>query len=106
MQLKNHIEVFIGFASICLLFSGRMAPIFPIFYWQYLRIKYVVNYFTKNSFRLLDVSILQRVFPGFMYRLVIERIKNKMLGFVSQGESQSQEGVEEQEKNNEDKKKN
>lgn len=32
-QIKSHIEVFLGFLSIFLLFSGRLAPIFPIFFW-------------------------------------------------------------------------
>lgn len=43
---KSHIEIFLAFVSIYLLFSGRIAPIFPIFFWQYIRVKYVVSNFT------------------------------------------------------------
>ena len=53
-QLKSHIEVFLGFLSVVLLFTGRIAPIFPIFFWQYLRIKYVVSSFTQLSFKGFD----------------------------------------------------
>lgn len=48
--IKSHIEVFIGFLSILLVLTGRLAPIFPIFFWQYLRIKHVVSSFTQLSF--------------------------------------------------------
>lgn len=45
-QLKSHIEVFLAFLSIYLLLVVSIAPIFPFFFWQYLRIKYVVSNFT------------------------------------------------------------
>jgi hypothetical protein len=32
-KIKSHFEVFLGFLSIILLFCGRIAPIFPIFFW-------------------------------------------------------------------------
>lgn len=51
---KSHLEVFIAFLSVYLIFIGRIAPIFPIFFWQYLRIKYVVSAYTQMSFRELD----------------------------------------------------
>ena len=65
--LKSHIEVFIGFLSVYLIFVGKIAPIFPIFYWQYIRVKYVVSNFNQTSFKLLDHYILKKVFPSVLY---------------------------------------
>ena len=75
VQIKNHIEVFVGLISMFLVLAGRCAPIFPVFYWQYLRVKYVVNYFTKESFYSFDQKILKTLFPGMMYKIFIERAK-------------------------------
>jgi len=33
VQIKNHIEVFVGLISMFLVLTGRCAPIFPVFYW-------------------------------------------------------------------------
>lgn len=48
---KSFLEVALAFLSIYLLVTGRIAPIFPIFFWQYIRIKYVVSSFTQHTFR-------------------------------------------------------
>jgi len=81
-QIKSHIEVFLGFLSIFLLFSGRLAPIFPIFFWQYLRIKHVVSSFTQLSFQSLDTKLLKSILPGFLYNTLIVFAKNKLSQFV------------------------
>lgn len=44
--LKCLIEITIAFMSIYLTLVGKLAPIFPLFFWQYIRIKYVVSNFT------------------------------------------------------------
>lgn len=80
--IKSHIEIFIGFLSVYLLFNWQIAPIFPIFYWQYIRIKYVVSGFTKKSFLLIDQSILKRVIPAFLYNSVMVRVKDRLFYFV------------------------
>ena len=33
VKVKNHIELVIGLISVYLIFTGRIAPIFPIFFW-------------------------------------------------------------------------
>lgn len=53
-KVKSHFEVVLAFASIYMVFAGMIAPIFPLFFWQYVRIKYVISPFTKHSFRALD----------------------------------------------------
>ena len=45
--LKASFELFIALFSVYLMIQGRIAPIFPIFFWQYIRIKYVVSSFTQ-----------------------------------------------------------
>lgn len=42
---KNYMEIFIFFICVPMVFIGRVAMIFPILYFQYIRIKYVSNQF-------------------------------------------------------------
>lgn len=81
-QAKCHIEVALAFLSVYLILIGRIAPIFPIFFWQYIRIKYVVSNFTQVSFRTLDTRILKRFLPAFIYGTMIEALKRRLLYFV------------------------
>jgi hypothetical protein len=83
IQLKNHIETFIGFISIFLMLTARVAPIFPVFYWQYIRVKYVVNFFSKHSFKVSDEKIFRVIFPGFLYSIFIENGKKALFYFVN-----------------------
>lgn len=83
IQIKSHIEVAIGIVCVFLMFNGGVAPIFPIFYWQYLRIKYVVNYFTRQSFHLIDDKILRTIFPGMLYSLIVDNGKKALFYFVN-----------------------
>ena len=53
-QWKNYLETLLAFISLPLMFYGRAAPIFPVFYWQYIRVKYVVSYFSKHAFKEAD----------------------------------------------------
>ena len=81
-QVKSHIEVALAFLSVYLIFIGRIAPIFPIFFWQYIRIKYVVSNFTQVTFRSFDSGVLKRIIPGFIYANTIELVKRRLLYFV------------------------
>lgn len=91
-QLKSHIEVFLGFLSIFLFFTGRLAPIFPIFFWQYLRIKYVVSSFTQISFTSIDQKVLKRVLPKFLYESMVVFIKAKLNYMVDYSKEQQKKG--------------
>lgn len=96
--VKSHIELFLGFLSIYLLLNWQIAPIFPIFYWQYIRIKYVVSGFTKKSFILLDQRLLKRVIPAFLYNSVFTRLKDRIYYFVdfeASSEKKKKSSVEE-----------
>ncbi len=81
IQWKNHIELFVGFLSMFMVLTSRCAPIFPVFYWQYIRVKYVINYFTKTTFTIVDDQILHRLFPGSLYSLIVEPAK-KIVKYV------------------------
>ena len=82
IKVKNHIELAIGMYSLVMLIGLNIAPFFPIFYWQYLRVKYVANHFTKNSFKVLDYG-LKTVVPQRVYEGVIVKIKGKIREMVS-----------------------
>ena len=66
-KVKCYLEIAMGLLSIFMLFTGRIAPIFPIFFWQYMRIKYLMSNFTQVSFRDLDAKLLKRVIPAAIY---------------------------------------
>ena len=61
-KVKTFIEIAMGFLSVWMLFTGRIAPIFPIFFWQYLRIKYLMSNFMQVCFRDIDNG-LKRILP-------------------------------------------
>ena len=66
-KLKAFLEIFLGTISILLLFTGRIAPIFPIFFWQYLRIKYLISTFMIVVWRDIDIKFFKRFIPGAIY---------------------------------------
>ena len=83
-KTKTLIEISMGFLSVWMLFTGRIAPIFPIFFWQYLRIKYLMSNFMQVCFRDIDNG-LKRVLPHAFYNYSIAIIKNRLAYFVAYG---------------------
>jgi Transmembrane protein 33/Nucleoporin POM33 len=56
LQSRADTEVWLGFAMIFLTLVGYMHWITPIIYWQYTRVRYSLNYFSKTSFSNLKVK--------------------------------------------------
>ena len=54
IQYKNHLELFICVSCIPMCLMGYCAPIFPLFYTQYVRVKYIINHFMKRSWENFD----------------------------------------------------
>jgi hypothetical protein len=52
--LKNSIEMTLGLICIPMVFFNQAAIIFPIIYFQYIRIKYVSSFFMKEAFKVLN----------------------------------------------------
>ena len=63
---KNYIEIFILFICVPMVFLGRVAMIFPILYFQYIRIKYVSNQFQKLAFSQI-INKLRSVLPVMLW---------------------------------------
>ena len=84
---KTFIELFMGTLSVFMLFTGRIAPIFPIFFWQYLRIKYLMSTFTQVCFRDLDTHIFKRYLTVGIYKYTVEVVKDRLAYFVTYGQS-------------------
>lgn len=82
-KTKTFIEVFMGVISVYMLFTGRIAPIFPIFFWQFLRIKYLMSSYTQVCLRDIDTKIFKKVVPPFIYKYTIEKLKSAMAYFVT-----------------------
>ena len=71
IKLKNHIEVFtMMFSCIGWLF-GLNAPLLPVVYSQFVRIKAISSHFTKNSFSQLRNSLEQNL-PEGIYLAFVE----------------------------------
>lgn len=51
---KNSIEMTLGLICIPMVFFNQAAIIFPIIYFQYIRIKYVSSFFMKEAFKVLN----------------------------------------------------
>ena len=54
--MKAQAEVFDGIFAVIMMFIGGLGMIFPILYWQFLRVKYMVNSYTKMAFTQLRIS--------------------------------------------------
>ena len=54
MQVKANFELFICTFSFFAWTLGFVAPLFPLLMVQYIRVKYVVNYFTIDTFNMVD----------------------------------------------------
>jgi len=80
-KLKVFLEIFLGTISVFLLFTGRIAPIFPIFFWQYLRIKYLISTYMIVVWRDIDIKFFKRVIPGTIYQYTVEPFKKKVLAY-------------------------
>ena len=64
--LKNMTELLIGILFVPMTLTGRAPILFPILYFQYIRIKFVSNSFMKEAFKLFNQQ-LKNIFPVFIY---------------------------------------
>ncbi len=53
-KLRSNIEVGIGFLLVLGIFFGLNSILLPVFYWQFMRFKYIVNEDTKLSFAKMN----------------------------------------------------
>ena len=51
--VKNALEILIGFLSIPFVFINQTALIFPIFFYQYLKVKHMSNAFQKYVWKII-----------------------------------------------------
>jgi len=96
VQLKSHIEVFLGMAGTFLWPFGFCAPLFPIVFLQFLRVRYVTSNYTRLSFKQLDEQVLVPLLPDFAYDLIIGSLKPRLRGYVkvnSKGEPLKEDGT-------------
>ena len=75
-RMRSNIEVGIGFLLVFGILLGLNNFLTPIFYWQFLRFKYIVNQDTKNTFTLMNGYVdrfkNRNDIPGFL-KIVIEK---------------------------------
>lgn len=78
LQCRAHIEVANGFLLVIGVFLRTNSLILPILYWQTMKVRYVMNAYIQNSFRLLNVKVNefknQPTTPSIM-KTIIEKIQ-------------------------------
>jgi len=70
MVLKGDLEIYVGFYLIIAIFMRWVSLIMPLFYWQIMQVKYMLNGYTRSSFDKLadqmDYIIAQPNSPFFV----------------------------------------
>jgi len=78
-NLRSNVEVGIGFLLVIGILLGLNSILLPIFYWQFLRFKYIVNEDTKITFGKLNNKINNfknnQSTPSFL-RYIIDKIQS------------------------------
>lgn len=82
VSLKNYLEILMFFICAPAVLLGKAAMIFPILYFQYIRIKYVSSSFHKETFKI--ISGWQRQYlPGLIYEsTVYQAMLNHLYSYV------------------------
>lgn len=84
IAMKSEIEVYIGIYLALALFIGWSNLLSLIVYWQYLRIKYVLNYNTKSAFTKVDskanLYLSKPWCPGIL-RMLYNKLKSVLSYF-------------------------
>lgn len=66
VMLKSYIETLIAIFCVPMTLTGMVAILFPILYFQYIRIKFVSNSFMKEAFDRINKK-LREVIPAVIY---------------------------------------
>ena len=89
LDLKAGVEIYIGFYLMAGWFLGFATLFSIIFYWQYMRIKYMISIRTQTAFSLLRVKIdkfmINPSIPGIL-KTGWEKIKSSLNYLTSVGQ--------------------
>lgn len=88
LKFRSYIEILIAILCSVTWLLGWCAPIFPIIYIQFMRVKYVTSYFTKTSFDDFNDCLLKPYLPSFLYNLIDSSVKPYLRTFAKMEEDQ------------------
>lgn len=99
LQCRAHVEVAIGFLQIVGIFFRLNSFLLPMIYWQNMKVKYVVNPYVKNSFRILNDyanSFKNNSSTPGIVKIIIEKVQwvFEYMGKVDPQQGQSQGGCQ------------
>ena len=80
--LKNRIEIGLAVCTLPLVFLGQVALIFPILFFNYIRIKYVSNFFLKYLFKHLNLWMKENLPAGVYEFTLFVWLRNYLESFV------------------------
>jgi len=81
--LKNQAEIFLGVVCPVCVFTGQAAMIFPILYFQYIRIKYVSNFFQKYAFKRIDKGLQDKLPEAVTQNFIFTSIRAFIMSYVT-----------------------
>lgn len=100
--LKNKIEIVLAFLSIPLVVTSQVALIFPVIFIQYIRVKYVSNFFQKHLFKELNkwakANVPEAIFEFILVQWFRKYLENfGKIGNEEELEAEKQKKKEEKE---------
>ena len=86
LEIKHDIEIYIGIYQVVAILIGWTYFLQVIVYWQFLRIKYAINYNTKSAFTRVDEKInrvLSNSAVPSIFRTLYAKIKSGLAYLTS-----------------------
>ena len=79
IEYKNRLEVVAMFLGIVSVITGNAGPLFPLFFYQYLRVKYASNFFCKSAFSWFYYEVLLPYVPTATWNIEVVKVFLKFL---------------------------
>ena len=93
MELKHDLEIYLGIYLIVAILIGWSYFLQILVYWQFLRIKYAINYNAQAAFRRVDgkiTSFLGNSFVPGLFRQLYQKIKSGLAYLSSMDDPNNQ----------------
>ena len=90
---KSYIELLIAIACVPACLLGYVAILFPILYFQYIRIKFVSNSFMKEAFNDINAKMRNTIPPAIYDSMPVAWFRGWLWSYVTfdKGEKKSEE---------------
>ena len=80
--MKHDIEVYLGFYMIAMTFIGAGSLVAIMLYFQFMRVRYMVNYGCQAAWKRMDDTIKKNVLDSPRCPSIVRTIYQKVKGFM------------------------